>query len=527
MSSLERTLDHWLRERYPIERVRAFFSEQTEKRLPPQASWWHTFGSLLIFLVANQIVTGVLLMVYFRPAPDTAFESVLHLMTRTHFGWLIRGLHVWGANAMIALAFVHMLRTYLTGSYKKPRELTWLTGVALLGVILAFGFTGYLLPWNQVSYWATTVGTEIAGTIPLIGDALRTLLRGGEAVGGETLARYYVVHVAVLPWVLVALATVHVVLVRVHGIAPLAPVGDESWREGPRIIRFFPDHVAKDSLVVAVFVGLLVGAIFAFPPELGEKADPLRSPEGIKPEWYFLPTYQLLKYFPKVLGLFVSVLPVLLLIVWPFLDRTSQRHPRKRPWSVSLACVATALALVLGIQGYLSERTINLLGNRVHFDMRGLPHHEAGPAANGGAPLEGLDVALDARVEDGKKMLVASVAHQGRPVEGAKVEFFVEVESQDRSLGQDTTIDDGTAAVAFPEGVPGGTKGELRLRVEARETEGGPAAHKVVVLGGGIPVESCPWAPASKWSVIGAGVTVLAFLAAAILMNVLAKKSRA
>src|SRR5579859_3637565 len=195
----------WLKDRYPVEAIRQFLAHQAGKLLPPHTSWWHTLGSLLLYLTVNQLVTGVLLMVYYRSAPETSYESIRFIMTKANFGWLIRGLHSWGANLMILLLVAHMFRTFVMGTYKKPRELTWVVGVFIFGTVLIFGFTGYLLPWNQVSYWATVVGTEIAGVIPVVGDWMRTLLRGGDAVGSETLGRFYVVHVAVLPWILVGL----------------------------------------------------------------------------------------------------------------------------------------------------------------------------------------------------------------------------------------------------------------------------------------------------------------------------------
>ena len=287
MTALRAKLEGWIGERYPLASIRQFLAEQTGKRLPVQTSWWHTIGSLLLFLTVNQIVTGILLMVYYRPAPETAFESVHHIMTRSHFGWLIRGLHAWGATLMILLLVAHMLRTFITGSFKKPRELTWVSGVVIFCLVLVFGFTGYLLPWNQTSYWGTTVGTEISGAIPAIGGTLRFLSRGGDAVGGETLARYYVVHVAVLPWILVAFVGMHLFLVRLHGIATLDPVGREQAPSAARGVRFFPEHVAKEALVFSVFFAIFVAIVFLAPIELGERADPFRSPPGIKPEWYF------------------------------------------------------------------------------------------------------------------------------------------------------------------------------------------------------------------------------------------------
>jgi quinol-cytochrome oxidoreductase complex cytochrome b subunit len=524
--ALGKRLYGWLAERYPVEPVRGFFRSQAGKLLPPHTSWWHTIGSLLLFLTVNQIVTGILLMVYYRPAPETAFESIHHIMTRMHFGWLIRGLHDWGANMMIVGLIAHMFRTFAMGTYKKPRELTWVVGVIILGTVLSFGFTGYLLPWNQVSYWATTVGTEITGAIPLLGEPTKTLLRGGDAVGGETLSRFYVVHVAVLPWVLVFLVALHILLVRVHGLAPLDAVGQEPKLDQTSGLRFYPDHVAKESVVFSIFFTFLVAIVFLFPPELGEKADAFRSPEGVKPEWYFLPTYQLLKYLPKLLGILVSVVPFALLLVWPFLDRSPYRRPGKRPWSMTIGVGALVLALLFGVLGFVSERTINLLGMRVHFDILGMPRtlppeaKKEGKEATQGRPPE---IKLSVASEEGKKMLVAAVTREGKPIKRVTIAFSVRADSETKPIGEDDTIADGTAAVRFPEGMPGGPKGELLIRAEIKEPPEVAGTWAEGVFPGGIPVAPCPWAPSSPGAIAVVSITLLAGIASAILFRRLAK----
>lgn len=372
--SLYRKLRGWVGERYDIGMVEKFTEEQARKPLPPHVGFWHTFGSLSLFLLINQVVTGILLMVYYRPTTDAAFESVRFIVTKACFGWLIRGLHAWGSTLMVFCVLVHMLRTYFMGGYKKPREITWVLGVFILGCTVTFGFTGYLLPWNQLSYWATTVGTEITGVIPLAGPCLKILLRGGEGVTGETLARFYVMHVVILPWVLTGLIVAHLFLMRVQGLATLEKVGEEKPIAKGTGIPFFPHHLLKEGIVFCLLICVLVLLIVFLPVELGEKADPLKTPEGIKPEWYFLPTYQLLKYFPKTLGLFVSLIPSVLLLVWPFLDRGTERHPKKRPLAVSIGILALMTALVFGVLGFLSERQMTVGGRLYQFDVHGFPH---------------------------------------------------------------------------------------------------------------------------------------------------------
>jgi quinol-cytochrome oxidoreductase complex cytochrome b subunit len=376
--NLRHKIESWLRERYDVEIVKRFVDKQVHKPLPSNTGFWHTFGSLSLYLFLNQVVTGILLMIYYRPTTNTAFESIRFIMTKAHFGWLIRGLHAWGATLMILCVLVHMIRTFFMGAYKKPREMTWVIGVLIFGCTVTFGFTGYLLPWNQLSYWATTVGTEITGAIPVAGGYMRTLLRGGEGVTGETLARFYVLHVVVLPWVLTMLIATHLFLMRVQGLATYERVGEEKHLEEGQGIPFFPHHVLKEAVIFCVLIGVLVTLIILWPVELGEKADPFVTPEGIKPEWYFLSTYQLLKYFPKLLGIFVSMVPPLLLLLWPFVDRSPERHPKKRPVAVTIGIVALVLAVVFGMVGHLSEQETTFRGQRYHIDIYGVPH----PTAN-------------------------------------------------------------------------------------------------------------------------------------------------
>jgi quinol-cytochrome oxidoreductase complex cytochrome b subunit len=187
----------------------------------PKVNWLFTLGSASLFVASIQVITGILLTLYYVPTPDHAYDSVQYITTQVAGGWFIRGLHHWGASAMVVLVFLHMLRVIFYGSYKFPREVTWLTGVILLIVVIGFGFTGYLLPWDQKAFWATTVGTRIAGTPPLIGDWILRVMRGGEELSAITLARFFGVHVWVLPTALIALILIHLYLVIRLGISAL------------------------------------------------------------------------------------------------------------------------------------------------------------------------------------------------------------------------------------------------------------------------------------------------------------------
>lgn len=208
-------LGNWLDERVAWRQVwSAIFLRQV-----PKTNWLYTLGSASLFLAINQIVTGILLTIYYVPTPDHAYDSVQYITTQVTMGWLIRGLHHWGASAMVVVVGLHMLRVIFHGAYKFPREVTWFTGVFLLLIVIAFGFTGYLLPWDQKAYWATTVGTSIAGTPPLIGDVVLRIVRGGEELSAITLARFFGVHVWVLPITLLILIGVHLYLVIRIGIS--------------------------------------------------------------------------------------------------------------------------------------------------------------------------------------------------------------------------------------------------------------------------------------------------------------------
>jgi quinol-cytochrome oxidoreductase complex cytochrome b subunit len=190
-------------------------------RKVPKVNWFYTLGSATLFVALNQAITGILLTIYYVPTPDHAYDSVQYITTQVAGGWLIRGLHHWGASVMVVLAVLHMLRVIIFGAYKYPREVTWLTGVVLLLVVVGFGFTGYLLPWDQKSYWATTVGTRIAGVAPFVGDWILRIMRGGPDLSAVTLARFFGAHVWVLPATLILLVGVHLYLVIRNGISEI------------------------------------------------------------------------------------------------------------------------------------------------------------------------------------------------------------------------------------------------------------------------------------------------------------------
>jgi cytochrome b6 len=303
----------WLEERLGLASIRAFLAH---KMVPVHAgTMWYYFGGITLFLFVIQVLTGTLLLLYYRPSPSEAYESVQFIMTRVQFGWLIRSIHSWSANLMILAAFIHMFSVVFLRAFRRPRELTWLSGIALLGLALAFGFSGYLLPWNTVSYFATKVGTDMAAAMPGVGHQLARYLRGGNDVGGATLTRFFGFHVAVLPGITTLLLLVHLVLVQKHGMSSPPAVTEEYSRKGMSMpqMPFFPNFFLRE--LMAWYAALAVLGVLAaiFPWELGVKADPFApAPAGIRPEWYFLAPFYTLKLIPSHVWLFEGELVGLL-----------------------------------------------------------------------------------------------------------------------------------------------------------------------------------------------------------------------
>lgn len=313
-----------------------------DEKLPAGTGWWFTFGSLLLFGLTLQVITGTLLALFYAPTPDHAWDSVRYITTEVRGGMLLRGLHHWGASLVVVTAIVHLIRVVFFGSYKAPRELNWIVGLVLLHVILAFGLTGYLLPWDQRAYWATVVTINISKLTPVAGEWVANLLRGGPDIGALTLTRWYAVHVLVLPPVLFGLTALHLYLMRRHGISgPVRPAAGEEQ-------TFFPYQAARD-LTVALVVGVgLAYVAWNGAPPLEPPADPTSSDYIPRPEWYFLGLFQLLKYFPgrlEIVGAIIipgAVMTFLALLPW--LDRARTRGLRER--RVLLGVFAAGLAAV-------------------------------------------------------------------------------------------------------------------------------------------------------------------------------------
>jgi cytochrome b6 len=327
-------------------------------------SIWYYMGGMALFLFLLQIVTGILLLFYYRPSAEGAFESVQFLMAEVKFGWLIRSIHSWGANLMVLTLFVHLFSTLLLKAYRRPREITWMTGVALFGLALGLGFTGYLLPWNELAFFATRVGKEIPAVFPLVGDFLKEMLPGGENVSGATLTRFYALHVSVLPGLAILIVALHLLLVQKHGMS--VPPGVEAQGGPRRTVPFFPNFLLRDAVGWLAALALLAAAAAFFPAHLGDKADPFASaPTGIKPEWYFMFMFQTLKMLPaQVMGINGELIGVLgftlagvVLLILPFLDKPGPDGKHGKVWQL-LGLLALAYIIVLTYIGYTVDPTL-------------------------------------------------------------------------------------------------------------------------------------------------------------------------
>ena len=356
-----RRMQRWIDERLGVTKIITGF---LDRKVPGNIGWFHTFGSATLFLIAVQVVTGIALSMSYVPSPDHAYQSVLFI-DQTPLGGITRGIHHWSAGLLVLLIGMHTLRVFVWGAHRYPRELSWVIGVGLFFIILGFAFTGYLLPWDQKAYWATVVGTNIAGSAPLVGGAVLQLLRGGEQLGAVTLTRFYGIHIWVLPASLLILVAVHLFAVVRQGIAA-SPRRHPILARDPALSRRenyeleyaaekqagkpFWDALLKDAIVALVLmVVVLVLAIVA-----GAKLESIADPNSItyvpRPEWYFLDMFQLLWYFTgglePLLIFSVFTLAMVLFALVPFIDRGQERHPRRRPVAMGLAAI-----VVVGVLG--------------------------------------------------------------------------------------------------------------------------------------------------------------------------------
>jgi cytochrome b6 len=347
-------LYEWFDQRVDLQNLEKFLSHKTVPY--HRHSIWYYLGGMSLYLFVVQVVTGILLLLYYKPTAESAYESVQYIMTEVPFGWLVRSIHSYAANLFIGLVFIHMFSVFLMKAYRKPRELTWITGALLLFLAMGFGFSGYLLPWNQLAYLATNVGTNFASMIPFVGDWALKFLRGGNEVTGATLTRFFGFHVAVLPGLTTLLLTIHVLFVQRQGMS--VPVSIEKEIAGGKAKRmaipFFPNYLYRDILGWTLALGLIVLLASLFPWELGDKADMLKpAPPHIRPEWYFVFMYQTLKYVPKVVGIFGFAVAGIVWVLLPFFDRKSNRGEVNRLYT-AIGVAVVVYMIVLTAIGYLA-----------------------------------------------------------------------------------------------------------------------------------------------------------------------------
>jgi cytochrome b6 len=346
----------WLDERLGLET----FAHLADKKEVPvhKHTFWYYWGGMTLFLFGIQVCTGILLLLYYRASADEAYESVRFLMTDVAFGWLIRSLHSWSANLMIGAAMIHMFSVFLLKSYRGPREVTWLSGMVLLVLSMGFGFSGYLLPWNQLAFFATKVGTDITGVVPVVGPFMLRFLRGGDQITGGTLTRFFGFHVALLPAITTAILGVHLYLVMKHGMS--VPPGVERSGKKVGVMKFMPNFALRDMVGWLAALGLLTLLSALFPWELGVKADPYApAPAGIKPEWFFGWMFQTLRMLPSyILGIEGDIVGILgigaaagLWFVAPFLDHPKGEGARGRLWTI-IGVVAIVYIIVFTLLVY-------------------------------------------------------------------------------------------------------------------------------------------------------------------------------
>jgi quinol-cytochrome oxidoreductase complex cytochrome b subunit len=341
--------------------VRALANALMHVYIPRDAKTFY-LGGITLFLFLEQTITGSLLTLYYQATPDEAYESVLFISSNVNFGWLIRSMHSWGANLMVIFCILHLLRIFFQGAYKRPREITWVVGTLLLAITLGFGFTGYLLPWDQRAYWATTVGSESAGAVPAIGQYLLLLMRGSLEVTEATLSRFYGVHTLILPLTLAGMLAIHLVLMHQQGLAnPRKPEPHglsaeelQQARKSEKTLPFFPHYVLGEAIAWYFVLGVLIILASLFPVGLEEPANPLQTPPHIKPEWYFLSVYQFLKQVPRVIGVLAPMAAFPILVFLPFIDRNPAVRPGQRKLAIAAGILALAVISGFTIWGWLS-----------------------------------------------------------------------------------------------------------------------------------------------------------------------------
>ena len=339
-------LKAWLYERIPVSADQ--LQDLTNEPVPNHLKrWWFALGGTPAYLFVVQIVTGILLAMYYQPSAESAYESIRYITDEATFGWFLRSLHKWAATLMIAAMILHQMRVYFTGAYRRPRELNWMIGMALLMTTLLTGFTGYSLVFEQLSYWGATVAANISDAVPIVGSSAKQMLLGGDEYNSHTLSRFYILHAAILPTTIVLLVICHIAQVRMHGVTEFPEPNDAP--SAPRHFNFFPDHMLTELIIGLVLMLVLCALATILPATMGPKANPLVTPEVIKPEWFFYVSFRWLKLFSLSFAVISSGFIVGAMFVWPWIDRALRKITGIEEISVYVGIVATFLLIGLTV----------------------------------------------------------------------------------------------------------------------------------------------------------------------------------
>jgi quinol-cytochrome oxidoreductase complex cytochrome b subunit len=329
------------------------FRKSLNHRLSRHAGWRQAFGGITYLLFIVLVVTGVLLSFYYRPSAEEAYQSIQHVVTGVTLGWLMRDAHVWAADLVVLAALVHMGRVFFDAAYKPPRETNWLVGLLLLFVIFAFGATGYLLPWDQWSYWTVTEALSVLGHVPLVGGALVEILRGDPLVSGATLSRFFALHVIVLPWLALALLVLHFTLVRKHGIAPPREVpADAEDAHDESGVPFFPHHFLRSLIVGVLVLTVVITAAALYPRDVAAPANPAQPPESLRSTWIVADVSRALFYYLGAWGFIGFLLLGAVMVLLPLFDRSPERRLRRRPVVAGLGVTFFLGFLVAWVAGW-------------------------------------------------------------------------------------------------------------------------------------------------------------------------------